>query len=108
MNLCGAPSSAVQIPFSFSFVYNPPSNFPLQTWDLELSWCLILCWIYVTVPGNWNLSLNQEIKLLSRSCSHRPHFFQNNDHIGQRDAEVSCATGIDELAEVPRYSQLCQ
>lgn len=51
--------------------------------------------------GNQSLSLNKEMKLLARRCSHRPQFRQNNNHVGQRCAEVSCVSGIAGLAEVP-------
>lgn len=47
------------------------------------------------------MSLNQEMKLLTRSCSRGPRFFQINNRVGQRCAEVSCVTGIAGLAEVP-------
>lgn len=41
------------------------------------------------------------MKLLTRSCSRGPRFFQINNRVGQRCAEVSCVTGIAGLAEVP-------
>lgn len=83
------------------FVYVQSTEWFSSTWDLESSWCLIRRWICITVLGNQKLSLNQEMKPLPRSCSHRPQFFQNNNHLGQRCAEVRCLAGIAGLAEVP-------